>query len=125
TAERGWDAAQFRQRLGGLRELTLQKIDLLEALFPRHLERLRRHAAVFGGDHLRDLVDREAELPAFENEREMMLVLPRVDARPAVARRGQQPLALIQAQRARGHAEFLRHLPDPEGLLLPLPLRPG
>src|SRR5262249_62030232 len=50
-AQRDVHAPQLGERLGGLAQLLLQVLDLLEAFLARHLQRLRDRLARVGGGH--------------------------------------------------------------------------
>src|SRR5690242_19113014 len=96
--ERGIDAGELVQPLLDLGLLLLQKLDLLEALFAAQAQRLGISIALFGGDHLPDLTEREAELLALENQREPRAIAVRIEPVHALPVRGDQSLVLVKPE---------------------------
>ena len=70
-------------------------------------------------DHLADLGEREADALAAQDPGEPGAVAPRIDARQALALGRDQPLILVEAQRAGGDAELLAQLGDRVGADMP------
>src|ERR1051326_1085145 len=110
------DPAQLRHRVEGFLDALLEHRDLIEALLPRHAQRLARRAAGPRIDHLGNLGQREAKLLSLEDETEVLLIGRAIDTRSAVARRAEQPFAFVKTQRARRDVEPFRHLANGEEL---------
>src|SRR5258708_731295 len=73
-------AAQFGQRLVGLTHLLFEQRDLPQALVRRQLQGMLGSPPGLRLDHLADLGEREAELLAFQDEREPVAVRAAEDA---------------------------------------------
>src|ERR1043165_4702293 len=106
--ERPVDPVQLTKPFFDLGFLTLQQLDLLEALLAAQGERVTVGFVLLGGDHLADLAEREAELLALEDQRETGAVALRIQPVEPVAVRRDQTLVFIEAQRAQRYSEFAR-----------------
>jgi len=67
--------------------------------------------------HLLDLDQGEADAPAAHDQLQPGAVARTVDPRLTLARRRQQALVFIEAQRTRGRAELAAQLPDGIGAM--------
>ena len=110
--------AQLLERLVDVDLLPLQRVDALGEFLARvhELRHRRRHGRVEIED-LADLGEREADAAAAQDQDDAGAVARRIDARLAAPLRRDQALVLIEAQRARGDAEFLGELADGVGAI--------
>ena len=100
--------------------LPFEPLDALAEFCERDLE--LRHlpvAKVIEVEHLAHFLEREADRLAGEHVGEPRPVAPRVEPLLAAPRRVEQALLLIEAQRARGDAEFLGEVADCEDVAPP------
>src|SRR5262249_28353465 len=97
--------------------LALQPRDALAELDARDLELgLLPVADIVEVEHLAHLVEREADIAAHQDVLQAGAVAPAVAAFLAIPPRAEQPLLLVEAQRARRHAAFPAEVANGENL---------
>src|SRR5438270_2901051 len=89
-----------------------QLLHPIDALLLKPAPHQRGPAAFPQGDHLRDLVEREAQSPSLEDEREMELIKWTVEALATALGRCKQAFAGVEAKRPRRQVECLAYLAD-------------
>src|SRR5262249_43985519 len=111
-AEGGMQAAQLSNGVGEVADLPLAKRNLIETFFSGQPQGAR--GAFLPRDHLADLAQGKSECLSFENQANAVAIAFAVDAQAPDASRGNQPLALVKAQRSRSHPDRRRQLCDAE-----------
>src|SRR3546814_9409225 len=106
-----YEALQFLDRTFDVIALATQQRDTLLAFLDRDQAlQLAAVADVVKVDHLTDVGEAEAGALGAQYPGEPCPVPLRIDAPQTLARRADQPLVLIEAQRARGDAELGRQI---------------